>query len=210
VAVSGDDSISDLRRLSSETGHSRFPVYGSDLDDIVGIVHVKDTLAVPVEGRAHSRVAGISQPVLAVAATLPLGALLADLQRQGRGMAVVVDEHGGTAGIITVEDLLEEIVGEIADEHDVEAAGELPGGQATGLSGLLHRHEVRERIGFEWPEGRYRTLGGFLVAVLGRFPAAGEVIRVGDWSFEVLRMDGHRVDRVAVRDRPVPPEEAEA
>jgi len=202
TALGGRDSIADLRRLSRETGFSRFPVYGTDPDEILGIVHVKDSLAVPVAERAASPVAGITQPALAVPATLSLMALLADLQRQGRGMAVVIDEHGGFAGIATVEDLLEEIVGEIADEHDAEPGSDAARPEAEGLSGLLHRREVEELTGFAWPAGRYRTLGGFLVAALGRFPVPGEVVRAGDWTFEITAMDGHRVDRVVVRRAP--------
>ena len=113
-------------------------------------------------------------------------------------MAVVVDEYGGTAGIVTIEDLLEEIFGEIEDEYDAEPVSNSEKEEVEVLSGLLHRHEVEELIEFEWPEGRYETLGGFLVAELGRFPDVGEVIRVGDTSFEVLSMDGHRVDQVRV------------
>jgi CBS domain containing-hemolysin-like protein len=197
------DSIADLLRVSGETGYSRFPVYGAGPDDVIGVVHVKDSLAVPVTERATTPVAGITQPALAVPATLSLMALLSDLQRAGRGMAVVIDEHGGVAGIATVEDLLEELVGEIADEHDAEPAAAGSGAGAEGLSGLLHRQEVEELTGFAWPEGRYLTLGGFLVAILGRFPVPGEVIRAGDWVFQVTAMDGHRVDRVVVRRDPV-------
>ena len=203
TGLSGSDSIADLRRVSRETGYSRFPVYGTDPDDVIGIVHVKDSLAVPVAERTATPVAGISHPALAVPETLSLMALLGDLQREGRGMAVVIDEHGGVAGIATVEDLLEEIVGEIADEHDLEPAAAPSAAAAEGLSGLLHRQEVEELTGFVWPEGRYLTLGGFLVAVLGRFPGAGEVIREGDWVFEITAMEGHRVDRVIVHRAPV-------
>jgi CBS domain containing-hemolysin-like protein len=199
VGLNGEDSIADLCRLSRETGYSRFPVYGADPEDVLGIVHVKDSLAVPAERRSATPVREITQPALAVPGTRSLVALLADLQRQGRGMAVVVDEYGGVAGIVTVEDLLEEIVGEIADEHDAAPLGPVPGEEAEGLSGLLHRHEVADLTGFEWPEGPYRTLGGFLVATLGRFPAPGEVIRASGWSFRVEAMEGHRVDRVVVR-----------
>jgi CBS domain containing-hemolysin-like protein len=203
TGLSGSDSIADLRRVSRETGYSRFPVYGADPDDVIGVVHVKDSLGVAVAERAATPVTGISHPALAVPATLSLMALLADLQREGRGMAVVIDEHGGVAGIATVEDLLEEIVGEIADEHDAEPAPAASTADVEGLSGLLHRREVEEQTGFAWPEGRYLTLGGFLVAVLGRFPVPGEVIRSGDWAFQVTAMDGHRVDRVVVRRDPV-------
>jgi putative hemolysin len=111
-------------------------------------------------------------------------------------MAIVVDEYGGTAGIVTIEDLLEEIFGEIEDEYDTEQHVEPSSTELEVLSGLLHRHEVEELVGFEWPEGRYETLGGFLVAQLGRFPVVGETITVGNLVFEVLEMEGHRVDQV--------------
>jgi CBS domain containing-hemolysin-like protein len=124
--------------------------------------------------------------------------LLTELQRAGRGMAVVVDEYGGTAGVVTIEDLLEEIFGEIEDEYDPEAEPETETVESEILSGLLHRHEVEELVGFEWPEGRYETLGGYLVSRLGRFPQVEELIRVGGTTFEVLAMDGHRVDQVRV------------
>lgn len=198
IGLSRDDSVAELRRLAKETGHSRFPIYDEDLDDIEGIAHVKDSFKVPIARRADTLVAEITRPALEVPETRPLDQLLADLQTEGRGMAVVVDEYGGTAGIVTVEDLLEEIFGEIADEHDVEPPSELAEADVETLSGLLHRHEVEEATGFEWPTGRYETLGGFLVARLGRFPVAGEVIRVDEWAFEVVEMDGHRIDRVKV------------
>ena len=199
VGLSRYDSVAELRRASVATGHSRFPVFGEDLDDIVGVVHVKDSIAVPEARVPMTPVGEIMKPVLKVPETSTLEFLLGELQAEGRGMTVVVDEYGGTAGIVTIEDLLEEIFGEIEDEYDREPRLEPIVEQPDLLSGLLHRHEVEELIGFEWPEGRYETLGGFLVAQLGRFPRVGEVIRVGDTTFEVLSMDGNRVDQVRVR-----------
>lgn len=196
IGLQADEPVSELRRIALETGHSRFPLYEESLDDIVGVVHVKDSFAVPEEQRATTPVKEIARTPLIVPESRPLQQLLIDLQKAGRGLAVVADEYGGTAGIVTVEDLLEEIFGEIADEHDAESPAVLPAGDAEVLSGLLHRHEMEERTGFEWPEGRYETLGGFLVARLGRFPVPGEIVRVDDWAFEVLQMDGHRIDRV--------------
>jgi CBS domain containing-hemolysin-like protein len=196
--------VSELRRLARETGHSRFPVFGENLDDVVGIAHLKDTFRVKPERRPITPVAEIAGRALLVPDTRPLDQVLGDRQKQGRGLAVVVDEYGGTAGIVTVEDLLEEIFGEIEDEHDPEPNGEAQADGVDLLSGLLHRHEIEELIGFEWPEGRYETLGGLLVAQLGRFPRPGEVVKVGDgWEFEIVTVDGHRVDRVALRSRPV-------
>lgn len=198
VAINRHQPISELRQIAQETGHSRFPVYGLDLDEIVGIVHVKDTIGIPASRRALTPVEEIAEPGLRIPAASRLEYLLTQLQTQGRGMAMVIDEYGGTAGIITIEDLLEEIFGEIEDEYDEAAGGVTESEQVDLLSGLLHRHDVEERIGYEWPEGHYETLGGFLVASIGRFPEEGEVIAVGDLAFEVLRMEGHRVDHVRV------------
>ena len=111
-------------------------------------------------------------------------------------MAVVSDEYGGTAGIVTSEDLLEELVGEILDEYDTEI--EPLSGSAGEVSGLLHRHEMEEVVGFEWPEGRYETLGGLITAELERLPEVGDVVGIHGWHFEVTAVDGFRVDRVKV------------
>lgn len=198
VAVNRHQPITELWQISQETGHSRFPVYGLDLDEIVGIVHVKDTIGIPESKRALTPVEEIAQAGLQVPASSRLEYLLGELQAQGRGMAMVIDEYGGTAGIITIEDLLEEIFGEIEDEYDEAERADSEAEQLDVLSGLLHRHDVEERIGYEWPEGHYETLGGFLVATLGRFPKVGDVVPAGPFTFEVLEMDGHRVDQVRV------------
>ncbi len=198
VGLSRHDSIGELRRTSAATGHSRFPIFEEDLDDIVGVVHVKDSFNVSESRMPLTPVGEIAKTALQVPESSTLEYLLTQLQTTGRGMAVVVDEYGGTAGIVTIEDLLEEIFGEIADEYDVEETSDADKEEIEVLSGLLHRHEVEELIGFEWPEGRYETLGGFLVASLGRFPHVGEVIRADATAFEVLSMDGHRVDQVRV------------
>jgi CBS domain containing-hemolysin-like protein len=198
VAINRHQPISELRQIAKETGHSRFPVYGLDLDEIVGIVHVKDTIGIPASRRALTPVEEIALPGLQVPASSRLEYLLSQLQTQGRGMAMVIDEYGGTAGIITIEDLLEEIFGEIEDEYDEAKSVVVEAEPVDTLSGLLNRHDVEERIGYEWPEGHYETLGGFLVASLGRFPEVGEVVSAGEVSFEILAMDAHRVDQVRV------------
>jgi len=198
VGISRDGSVSELRELAAATGHSRFPVYGEGLDDVIGVAHIKDTVGLPSSGLAATPVAEIASPALLVPESAPLENLLTELQTGGRWMAVVVDEYGGTAGIVTIEDLLEEIFGEIEDEYDLDISQTVLIDEAATLSGLLHRHEVEELTGFEWPEGRYETLGGFLVAQLGRFPREREVIHHQGFSFEVVELDGHRVDQVRV------------
>jgi CBS domain containing-hemolysin-like protein len=203
VGIEQGEPLPSLKRLSAETGHSRFPVYEEDLDRITGVVHVKDILTVEPQHRPLTPVSSITKPALVIPESKPLDGVLLELQRSGRSLAVVADEYGGTAGIITMEDLLEEIFGEITDEYDRIVAEPTPAG--TGqviLSGLSNRYEVEEGCGFEWPEGHYETLGGFLTARLGRFPTPGDSLQIDGYTFTIERMDGYRVDRVAVQ----PPE----
>jgi CBS domain containing-hemolysin-like protein len=203
VGLSRHDPVSELRRLARETGHSRFPVYDEDLDAVVGLAHVKDSFKVPVERRPITPVEEIAKPALTVPDSRPLDDLLIEMQRQGRTMALVVDEYGGTAGLATIEDLLEEILGEIADEHDPAAREPVPdAGPGQEVSGLINRVDLESQLGFEMPEGRYETLGGYLTARLGRFPTVGDVVAIDGWTFEIVGMDGRRVDRV----RAVPPD----
>jgi CBS domain containing-hemolysin-like protein len=202
TGLSRHDSVAELRRLSRATGHSRFPVYDNDLDEILGIANIKDTFDITEERRPITPVGEIVRPAYEVPESFPLDRLLVSLQREGLPMAVVVDEYGGTAGIVTIEDLLEEIFGEIEDEYDPVGPLEEADGAVEMISGMLHRHEVAELIGFEWPEGRYETMGGFMIARLGRFPRVGDVLRTEGWSFEVEAMDGRRVESVrVVRER---------
>lgn len=197
VALERHEPIAELRRVSQATGHSRFPVYDEDLDNVIGIAHIKDTVDVPTARLSITEVAEITHPALEVPETGSLEYVLGELRASARGMAIVVDEYGGTAGIVTIEDLLEEIFGEIEDEYDPPPSRHRPVGPTT-ISGLLHRHEVEELIDFEWPEGRYETLGGFLIAQRGRFPEVGDVILADEFAFEVKAMDGLRVDQVRV------------
>lgn len=200
VGLAETATISELQAAAVASGHSRFPVFGADLDDIKGIAHVKDSLRVPPQLRVSEQVGNHMRPALVIADTQPLDTVLFELRTRGSGMAVVKDEYGGTAGIVTSEDLLEEIVGEIRDEHDIEE----PIGKvdAERLSGLLHRHEVETATGFAWPEGRYETLGGLITAELGRLPEIGDRVDLDGWVFEVLEVDGFRVDTARLVQRP--------
>lgn len=206
VGLSEHDSVADLRRLARETGHSRFPVFGSDQDEIVGVVHVKDSFVVPAERRSITPVRQVAKEALIVPESRALDDLLIGLQRENRAFAAVIDEYGGFAGIVTVEDLLEEILGEIADEHDAPVNPVEPpspsNGEAVEVPGLINRHDFEEQFGQELPAGHFETLGGFIVSQLGRFPAVGERLALGGLHFEVVAMDGLRVDRVRVRREP--------
>lgn len=191
-------SAADLVALARHTGHSRFPVVGADWDDVDGIVHVKKAIAVPFERRADVPVSALMTPAVFVPETLRLDPLLVRLRGGGMQLAVVVDEYGGTSGVVTLEDLVEEIVGEVSDEHDrgQTTGRRLPDGSWT-VPGLWRPDEVRSRVGVDVPEGpAYETVGGFVMAALGRVPQVGDEVVVDGWTARVVDMEGHRVDRV--------------
>ena len=194
-----DATVIELVQLSTETGHSRFPIYGTDLDDVRGVVHVRRAHTVPREQRDTVRVADLMAPVLGVPESRDLDDVLVDLRRARTHLAVVVDEYGGTAGILTLEDVLEEIVGEIDDEHDrptdlthVRRRGEFV------VDGTHHLDEVLDLCGLELPEGEYETIAGFLLDRLGHIPAEGERVDEGDWRIEVVTMDRRRIAEVRI------------
>ncbi len=200
VGLPDTATVRDLQRAAIDSGHSRFPVYGSDLDDIRGVAHVKDSLRVPPDRRDTESIVDHMRPALVIPDTQPLDKVLFELRTRGSGMAVVTDEYGGTAGIVTSEDLLEEIVGEIKDEYDREQGPEEV--RTDALSGLIHRHELEALIGFSWPEGRYETLGGLITAELGRLPEAGDMVTVEGWTFRVESVDGFRVATASLMSQP--------
>ncbi len=205
-AVSRDATVSELVALAAETGHSRFPVTGADLDDIVGVVHVNRVHALPVSERDTTPVSALMSDVTVVPESRELQPLLVDMRARRQHLAVVVDEYGGTAGIVTMEDVLEEIVGEIDDEYDLLIPRLVPVPAPDGgliVPGALHPDEVREATGFEMPEGDYETLAGFVLDRLGHLPEVGEVVSHEGWELEVVEMDRRRI--VAVHLRCPPP-----
>ena len=200
VAIADDATVADLVALTIESGYSRLPVYSGDLDDIVGLVHVKSIFGLSPDARASTPVRSIMTAVLAVPEARDLDELFADFRASRAYLAVVVDEHGGTAGIITLEDLLEELVGEIDDEYD-EAPLQFDLTDAHGpwvLAGGLHHDEVGDACGFAMPDGEYETLAGFVLDQLGRIPQEGATIEFAGWRFEVVAMDRLRVASVRV------------
>ena len=193
-ALQRDEPATALVQLSLDSGHSRFPVYGVDLDDIVGVVHVKSLYGRPAAERGRVPVVDLMHQVLAVPETRELEDVLADMRVRRNQLAVVVDEHGGTAGIITLEDILEEILGEIGDETDrVEVRTRSEAQVSTVVSGRLNLDEVEEATGFRVPEGPYETLAGFVVARMGYLPEVSDMVVYDGWRIEVVAVDGHRV-----------------
>ena len=198
-ALQRDEPATALVQLSLDSGHSRFPVYGVDLDDIVGVVHVKSLYGRPAAERGRVPVVDLMHQVLAVPETRELEDVLADMRVRRNQLAVVVDEHGGTAGIITLEDILEEILGEIGDETDrVEVRTRSEAQGSTVVSGRLNLDEVEEATGFRVPEGPYETLAGFVVARMGYLPEVSDMVVFDGWRIEVVAVDGHRVATLRV------------
>lgn len=195
-----EDSAADVVALARETGHSRFPVIGEDMDDIRGFVSLRRAIAIPFDRRAEVSVTSSSLMTEAprVPETLSLAPLLVELREDGMQMAVVVDEYGGTAGIVTLEDAVEEIVGDVADEHDGRRARSrrLATGE-TVVSGLLRPDEVSREFSLDIPDdGAWETVGGWMMAELGKIPEVGDVVKTDDLSARVEKMDGRRVESV--------------
>ncbi|WP_206447036.1 hemolysin family protein [Agrococcus sp. KRD186] len=207
-AIERSDSVADLVTLAHRTGLSRFPVIDGDLDEVIGIAHVKQAISVPRERRADVPVAAIAEDPHRVPESVHLDALLSDLKERGYQLAIVVDEYGGTAGIATLEDLVEEVVGEVADEHDRMHVDVVQGPGWVTFPGEFRPDELRERARIQIPEeGPFETVGGFIMAELGTLPVVGDTVEIDSGTLRVERMDGRRVDRVRHVDRPVRQEE---
>ena len=198
TAIERTAAAGDVVRLARRTGHSRFPVIGEDWDDVDGLVHVKRAIAVPHDRREDVPVSALMVDALMVPETIRLDPLLLMLRAAGHQMAVVVDEYGGTSGIVTLEDVVEEIVGEVSDEHDrARTTGRISADGSWTVPGLWRPDEVRDRLGALVPDGpAYETIGGYLMACLGRVPVVGDEAFVPGWSMRVDAMDGRRVDRL--------------
>lgn len=200
VAVSEDASINDITRVFAESGYSRIPVYRQTLDEIVGMLHAFDLFKLR---EAHALPI---RPVTVSPATRSCGDLLLDMQRERRHLGIVIDEFGGTLGIVTLEDLLEELVGEIFDEHDDEAVpgAELPAGALLDADGTEPIAAIAERFGAELPHAHATTLGGLLAELAGRIPGVGERFVIGGLEIDVVQASPARIERLLVRRAGVP------
>ncbi|MFE7130379.1 hemolysin family protein [Streptomyces sp. NPDC057638] len=217
VALRSDTTAADIVNLTRATGLSRFPVYRERIDEVIGMVQLKDALAVPAAERARTPVAALAVAPLLVPQTLSAQRLL-DRLRSEQPIAVVVDEYGGTAGVVTLEDIVEELVGEVRDEHDGDGAdrpelsplaadGGPPVWEADGSCRVI----TLRRMGVEVPDGPYETVAGLVAGLLGRIPAPGDRAELPGWLLSVRQVDRHRADRVRlVRVEPgaPPPERA--
>ncbi len=201
VGIREDATIGDLRTLFREQEYSRFPVYKESLDNIAGFVFVKDLVA--LEGRDDGRpITPMLRPAVIVPESKRVPELLKQFQRQQTQIALVVDEYGGTAGLVTIEDLLEEIVGEIRDEYDVESEPFIDEGAGRFVfSGKVDIDEVAERLNVQIERKGFETVGGYLLARLGRVPTVGEEMDIDDLHVEVLNVERRRVNKVRIARR---------
>jgi magnesium and cobalt exporter, CNNM family len=204
-------SVSRAARIAREAPHSRYPVYRRDSDDVVGFVHIRDLLDPDVPGGRAATVAALAREVKRLPGTKKVLSALSEMRREGHHLAIVEDEYGGTDGIVTLEDLIEELIGDIRDEYDeVGAAPARPGGPAE-VDGLLNLDDLAEQTGLRVPEGPYETAAGWAMWKLGRLPVPGDVLTErpdGEdrlWTVEILELDGRRASRLRV----VPPEPPE-
>ncbi|GAA3501521.1 hemolysin family protein [Streptomyces prasinosporus] len=207
VALEVQATCEDVANVTRATGLSRFPVYRGTLDSVVGTAHVKDVLTVPAERRARVPVSEMMREPLLVPESLTVDRLLDRLSGR-RTMAVVIDEYGGTAGVATLEDIVEEVVGDVRDEHDPHETPDLAraGTDETGRTLFSADGSARldqlARVGLRAPEGPYETLAGLVATELGRIPAVGDTLEVAGWRLEVLDAAGRRAARVLLHAPP--------
>lgn len=200
VAIQATSTLADLRALFREQEYSRFPVYNENLDNIVGMVFVKDLVPRLDTASDRDSITTIIRPATFVPETKRVPELLKEFQRKQVQIAIVVDEYGGTAGLVTIEDLLEEIVGEIRDEYDVETEPVVDEGNGSYVfSAKVSFDELRERLDIDVePEG-FETVGGYVLTRLGRVPAVGETFELDGLSVEVLEAERRRIHKVRFR-----------
>jgi CBS domain containing-hemolysin-like protein len=199
VAVEADRPVEAILEIVRSFGHSRIPVYDDNFDDIVGVVHVKDLLAGAVDGHMVGAVRDYMRPPFLVPESKRVDELFREMRRKKVHMAIAVDEYGGTAGLVTIEDLLEEIVGPIQDEYDMEEAPIKPVDDRVALvDGRVHIEEVNTALGIVLPAGEVDTIGGFVYSLLGHMPAQGDRVTYEGIELVVERVDGHRIEQVRV------------
>ena len=199
VTVNHDFRVADVMEVVILNGYSRIPVLGEGIDDVIGLVFAKDLMRAERDGREDEPVSEFVRPARPVPETKPVSELLREMQSKQFHMAIVIDEYGGTAGIVTLEDLIEELVGEIVDEFDTEDARvePVPGG-GVRVSGSLTIDDANDLVGLDLPEGEFDTVSGLVLAELGRLAAAGDVVVLDHARLTVERVQGRRIMRVRI------------
>jgi putative hemolysin len=192
-------TLAHAMREAHASPHSRFPVVRGSHDDVIGFIHVRDLFRPEAGQRRGVKIADLTREVAMVPATKQVLSTMSEMRRSGDHLAVVVDEYGGTAGIVTLEDLIEELVGDIRDEYDAtgDEAIQLRGGDLE-VDGLLNLDDFADAVGTELPDGPYETVAGAIMATLGRLPRNGDAVELDGIRLKVTKMDGRRIARVRV------------
>ena len=202
VMLASDEKLIDLMKHVVESGHSRFPVHGDDKDEILGILLAKDLLRGVVADNGPASVHELLRPAVLIPESKRLDVLLREFRQSRNHMAIVIDEYGGVAGLLTIEDVLEQIVGEIDDEHDdADDPGALIAAQADGqyvVDALTPISDFNERFGADFDDDEYDTIGGLVTAAIGHLPEAGEELTLGRFGFRVARADARRLHALHV------------
>ena len=199
--MAADLTVAEAMEVAARNGHSRVPVSGDDVDDIIGVVHAKDLMRAHLDGSDAVPVSGLARLPRFVPETKQADDLLREMQADRYHLAIVVDEHGGTAGLVTMEDLLEEVVGEIEDEFDqVEALAQPLAGGGLRVHGRMPIDELNDLLGETLPDGDWNTVGGLIFDALGHVPEVGEAVEVAGRRFEVEQVEGRRITRVRIGD----------
>jgi putative hemolysin len=195
--------ISKAAKAAADSPHSRYPVIGRDQDDVIGFVHIRDLLLPTVRHDRDRTVASVTREVKVLPGSKHVLSAMSEMRREGQHMAIVVDEYGGTDGIVTLEDLIEEVIGDIRDEWDEDAtdARRLATGEVE-VDGKLNLDEIADLTGIELPEGPYATVAGFVMAELGRLPKTGDVVEYNGVRLTVVRTEGRRVARLRLTPKP--------
>ena len=199
VTVTADFRVADAMEVVILNGYSRIPVCGEGIDDVIGVAHAKDLMRAERDGNEERTVAELARPAHFVPETKGVADLLREMQRERCHMAIVIDEYGGTAGLVTLEDIIEELLGEIVDEFDVEdpMIEPLPGGDYR-VNARMPLDEVNDLLRARLPEGDWDTLGGLLLSELGHVPVEGESVEVEGWQLTAQRVQGRRIGGVRI------------
>jgi len=201
-------TVSKAAKLVADTSRSRYPVFGRDTDDVLGFVHVRDLLRSSQKGGRATTVGDISRDVLHMPGSKKVLVALSEMRRNQQHLAIVADEYGGTDGIVTLEDLIEEVIGDIRDEYDEQPQSSRRTGSEVDVDGLLNLDDFAEETGVALPDGPYETVAGYVLSELGHLPDVGDQVRAGDHLLTVMAMDGRRVARLHVSVAPEPAEES--
>ncbi len=195
-------TVSKAAKFVANTSHSRYPVIGRDTDDVIGFVHVRDLLRATYKDGRATTVGDIAREVLHMPGSKKVLIALSEMRRNHQHLAIVADEYGGTDGIVTLEDLIEEVIGDIRDEYDELHEVSRRTGSEFEVDGLLNLDDFAEETGVELRDGPYETVAGYILSELGHLPEVGDEVLAGDYVLKVVAMDGRRIARLHVSPAP--------